>query len=128
VSLGRPRITSTTLLMWFGLLGAPAAWTLQHVAGFGLTVANCGPAAGADGRIHLDAWTIVVSAAAVLVTVAGLLAALATWRRTRDVGTEPPGARIHFLSLVALTTTPLFLCITVMTGLGVLFLDGCRQS
>ena len=127
MSLGRPRIT-TTLLMWFGLLGAPSAWTLQHVAGVGLTVANCGPAAGTGGRIHLDAWTIVVSAAAVVVTVAGLLAALATWRRTRDVGTEPPGSRIHFLALVALTTTPLFLCIMVMSAVGVVVLGGCRQS
>jgi hypothetical protein len=127
VTLARPRLT-TTLLMWLGLLGAPTAWTLQHVAGFGLTESHCGEAARPESPGHLSGWTIALSAAAVLVTLAGLLAALATWRRTRDVGTEPPGSRIHFLALVALTTTPLFLCIMVMSAVGVVVLGGCRQS
>jgi hypothetical protein len=118
----------TTVLMWLGLFAAPFAWTIQHIAGFGLTVANCEEASKHGWHIHLDAWTIVFTAGAVIVTVAGLIAALATWRRTKDVGTDPPGSRIHFLSIVALTTTPLFLAIMLMSGLGVLFLTGCRQS
>lgn len=117
-------------LMWLGLLGAPFAWTIQHVAGFGLTQANCNAAAKVPGgwHIHLHAWTIVFTAGAVLVTVAAFVAALVTWRRTKDAGTDPPGARIHFLSIISLTIIPLFLAIMLMSGLGVILSVGCRQS
>ena len=127
--LSRPRPDiALAALMWLGLLGPPFAWSIQHVAGYGLTEANCQEASKAGWQIHLDAWTIVFTGGAVIVTLAGLAAALVTWRRTKDAGTDPPGARIHFLSIVALTTTPLFLAIMVMSGVGVLFVTGCRQS
>ena len=29
-------------MQWFGLLGAPLAWTVQLVLGFGVTEARCG--------------------------------------------------------------------------------------
>jgi heme/copper-type cytochrome/quinol oxidase subunit 2 len=121
-------VSRTNLLMWFGLLGAPFAWTIQHIAGYGLTEANCQEAAKASWDIHLDAWTIVFTAGGVLVGLAGLVAAFVTWRTTREAGDHPPGARIHFLSIVSLTTTPLFLAIMLLSGLSVLVLTGCRQS
>lgn len=124
-----PRIGLTNAaLLWYGLFGAPFAWTIQHVAGIGFTEASCQEAAKHGWDISLDAWTIAFSAGAVLVSVGGLLAAFATWRRTKDVGSDPPGARVHFLSIIALTTTPLFLAIMLMSGLSVLFLTACRQS
>lgn len=126
--LPRPRIAATTALMWLGLLGAPFAWTIQHVIGAGLAEANCAEASHAGWNLHVDAWTVVFGAGAVIVGIAGLAAALITWRRTKDVGTDPPGARVHFLSIVALTTTPLFLAIMLLSSVSVLFLSGCRQS
>jgi hypothetical protein len=36
-NLARPE-----LLQWFGLFGAALAWTVQHVVGFGATLAHCG--------------------------------------------------------------------------------------
>jgi hypothetical protein len=122
------RVPLTTLLMWFGLLGPPAAWSIQHITGVGLTQGFCGVAAAPASDTGLDGWTLAVTIAAVVVTLAGFGAALATWWRTRDVGTDPPGSRIHFLAIVALTTTPLFLAIMVLSGLGVVYLNGCRQS
>jgi hypothetical protein len=122
------RPSLTTVLMWLGLLGPAFAWTIQHVAGVGLTQGFCGVEAAPGSGGHLDAWTIAVTAGAVVVSLAGLVAALATWRRTRDVGTDPPGARIHFLSIVALTTTPLFLAIMLLSGISALFVTGCQQS
>jgi heme/copper-type cytochrome/quinol oxidase subunit 2 len=128
VRLGRPQLT-TPLLMWFGLLGAPGAWALQHTAGIFLTEANCRAASTAGGwQIHLDAWTIVLTAGGLLIALAAGAAAVATFRRTRDQGEEPPASRIHFLSVVAITVTPLFIFIMLMSGLGVIFLVGCRQS
>jgi len=117
--------------MWFGLLGAPAAWTAQHVAGIWLTIGQCHDGtAGPSWRVHLDAWVIAVTAtAAVVAVLAGLSAALA-WRSTRDADDDdaPPSGRIHFLGIVGLTISPLFLAIILMSGLATVFLPQCVQS
>jgi hypothetical protein len=115
-------------LMWFGLLGPPLAWTVQHVAGIGISQGICGVSGAPTAPRGLDPWTIAVGAGGLIVGLAGLAAAIASWRQTRDVGTEPPGARVHFLTIVALTTTPLFVAIMILSGFSVLFLSGCTQS
>jgi hypothetical protein len=118
----------TSLLIWFGLFGAPAAWTLQHIVGYGLTEASCQEAGQVDWHISLDASTIVVTGAALLVGLASVAAAVVAVVRTRDAGTEPPGSRMRFLALVAITVAPLVLFIMVMSGAGVVVISGCRQS
>jgi hypothetical protein len=128
-----PKLKSLELLMWFGLLGAPTAWTLQLVAGYGLTEAACN-AAGTQWSTPVDAWTIVVTCAGAAVAVLAEAAAILAFRRTRNVegvgGSEepPPKGRIHFLAVVGMTISPLFLAIIVMSGLGSFVLDNCVQS
>ena len=119
------------LLMWFGLFAAPAAWALQHVSGIELQYAQChdntpGPAYG----IHVDAWTLVITIAAAAIAVLGGLASIAAWRATRDAEDDdaPPAGRIHFLSVIGMTITPLFLALILMAGLGEVFLPSCLQS
>jgi hypothetical protein len=112
-------------LLWLGVFGAPAAWTVQLVAGFALTQAECG-AAGWD--VHMDAWTLAVSAVAVVVAVAAEAAALLTFRATRDAGSEPPGARSRFLAVLGITIGPLFLAMILMGGIGAVVLVQCRQG
>jgi hypothetical protein len=115
--------------MWFGLCAPPAAWTVQHVTGIGISQGICGIEASASADpAGLNPWNVAVAIGALVIGVAGLIAAIVSWRDTRDVGTDPPGARIHFLTIVALTTTPLFLAIIVLSGFSDLFLSGCRQS
>lgn len=118
---------STGLLMGFGLLAPPLAWTLQHVAGFALTQASCGRA-GRGWDVHLDTWTVAVSAAALIVALAAAGAAAIAFRRTRDAGEAPPTSRVHFLSIVALTTTPLFVAIILMSSIGAVVLSPCSQG
>lgn len=122
------RVSATEALLWLGVLGAPLAWTVQHVAGFGLTEATCQAAGLSDTHLPLDAWTIVVTGATLVVALVAGAAAIVTLLRTRDAGSEPPGARIRFLATVAVTTTPLFVAIMLMSGLGTLFTTACRQS
>jgi heme/copper-type cytochrome/quinol oxidase subunit 2 len=118
-------------LMWFGLFGAPAAWAAQHVAGIWLTLAQChGNTAGPSWSLHLDAWVTAITAVAAAVAVLAGLSAASAWRSTReaDDSDPPPAGRIHFLGVVGLTISPLFLAIILMSGLGTVFLPQCVQS
>ena len=120
-----------TLLMWVGLFAAPAAWALQHVSGIELQYAQChdntaGPAFG----LNADPWALAITIVAAAVAILGGLAAVAAWRATREADDDdaPPAGRIHFLAVIGMTTTPLFLAIILMSGLGEVFLPSCVQS
>jgi hypothetical protein len=121
-------IARTPLLLWFGLLGPPLAWTFQHVAGFALTDAACsGP--GRTPEFTVDAWLIVVAAVGAAIALLGEIAAIVMFRRTRQASEEElPEARVHFMAVVAMTIGPLFLAIILMSGLGSILLSACRQS
>ena len=115
------------LLLWFGLLGAPFAWTLQHVFGFGLTQAACN-LASQQWSVPVDSLTLVATIAATVIVVLAGAAAVAAYVATRDAGTEIPGARVHFLATVGIVITPIFLCIVLMSGISVLVLPECHQG
>jgi hypothetical protein len=125
VRVPRPRLTVPAMLA-FGVLGAPAAWTTQHVTGFALTQAECSAAYRCD--VAFDGVTIAVMATAAAVALLAELSAIAVFRQTRDAGEEPPGSRIHFLAIVGMTIGPLFLAMILMSGLGAVFLAPCTQS
>ena len=65
--------------------------------------------------------------AATIAVLAGC-SAIAVFRATRDVGEDPPGSRIHFLSIVGMTIAPLFVAIILMSGVGSVVLTNCHQS
>lgn len=128
--MSEPRTdTRIRLLGWFALAGPPVAWATLHVLGYGVTEAACG-AAGPKLAPNVNVWTIALSAAAVLIAILAEVSAINVFRATRADSTDgaPPAGRIYFLSIVALTTTPLFFFIMVMDGVGVLALEKCQQS
>lgn len=119
--------------MWFGLLGAPGAWVVQHLVGYGVTEVACNPA-GSQWEVAVDGVTIAATATAAAVALLAGLTAVKVWRDTRPTegqgGAEepPPRGRTHFLATVGMVITPLFLFIIVMSGLGALILPHCQQS
>jgi hypothetical protein len=119
--------------MWFGLLGAPSAWAIQHVTGFALTQARCNEA-GVHSGLDLNAWTLAVTLVAASLAVLAELAAIKVFRDTSPSegqgGAEepPPRGRIHFLATTGIVISPLFLFIILMSGLGAVFLPECTQS
>jgi hypothetical protein len=119
---------SESALMWFGVLGAPIAWTVQHVTGYALTEAACNEAAKGGWNVHMDAWVIAVSAAAAVAAAAAGVAAVVTFLATRDAGDELPRARVKFLAIIGVTITPLFFAMIVMSGLGSVLLSQCQQG
>jgi hypothetical protein len=124
---------SRELLSWFGLLGAPAAWTLQFLLGFSLSEAACNEA-GTRWGVPVDGAAVVATVVAATIAVLAGLAALAVFRETRHArgpgGDEeaPPLGRVHFLATVGVAVSPLFLFIIVMNGVGVAVLANCQQS
>lgn len=127
----RLRRPSADLLMWTGLFAAPAAWSGQHITGLWLEIARCHDrAAGAATGIPVDAITIVVGAAAATLATIGLVAAFAAWRTARDSDDDdpPPPGRIHFMGVIGMTISPLFLAMIVMSSAGGVAIMECVQS
>ena len=119
------------LFAWLGVLGPPFAWALQHLGGFAVGLADCPDGTRGPGwNVPVDAVTIALGAAmAVFATLCGV-AAVAAWRATReaDEADAPPTGRIHFLAMIGMTVTPLFLAMIAMSSAGALAFHGCTQS
>jgi hypothetical protein len=115
--------------MWFAVLGAPFAWGVEFAVGYWATQTQCG-VAGEGWSVHVDLWGAVLMGVAFVVALAAGLTSLGLFRGTRQAETEgsPPDGRVHFLSIVGLTVTALFILIIVMTGIGVVIVPDCRQS
>jgi len=124
-------LRSPSVLVWVGLFAAPFAWAAQHVAGIETTISQCHDnTAGPAWDVPVDPVVIATTAVAACVAVLGGLAAVSVWRATRgiDDSDAPPPGRNHFLAIIGMTITPLFLAIILMSGLGSTFMSGCVQS
>lgn len=119
---------SPAALSFYGCFFAPAAWGLQHWIGFSINQARCnGPGRAAA---PVDAVTLGALIFAFVVSLLGLGAAFAAYRATKEIPEQgpPPGGRVHFMAVIGMSITPLFMCIFLMSGIGTFFLDVCRQS
>lgn len=120
-----------SLLAWIGVFFPPFAWAAQHVAGYATGLADCPDNTRGPGwNVPVDALTIIIGGtAAALVLVGGVCAFLAWWAsREADDDDAPPAGRVHFLSVIGLTITPLFLAIVLMSSAGAIIANGCTQS
>jgi hypothetical protein len=116
------------VFQWFGLLGAPLAWTGQLLLGFGFVEGSCNSSGDLWG-IAPSTWEIAVTAAAVAVALAAEGAALAVWRETSRIeGDGPPVGRVRFFAAGSLVVGVVFLGVILMSGLGATHLAGCRQG
>ncbi len=119
-------------LVWFAVLGGPAAWALQFLFALQFGLARC---ESPDGRFQLpvEAISAALGAAGLLVGVLAELAAIAVFRATREDEHTQDAAqiatgRLHFLAAVAITVNPLTSTICAMVAIGVPLLGLCHQS
>ncbi|HEY2601048.1 MAG TPA: hypothetical protein VGI67_05795 [Thermoleophilaceae bacterium] len=119
----------TELLLWGGVLAAPAAWTIEHVLGYGVTEAACGTA-GAGSPVPTHTWLALATALGAALALAGIVAAALSLRSVWGSGNDapPPPGRIWFMSVCGLVLSPLFLLIILLDGIGALLLGGCHQG
>jgi hypothetical protein len=116
---------------WLGVLGPPFAWALQHVAGYAVGLADCPDNARGPGwSVPVDALTIAIGGTTAIVAALCGAAAVAAWRAARDADESdaPPAGRIHFLAMIGMTITPLFLAMIAMSSAGAIAASGCTQS
>jgi hypothetical protein len=119
------------LFAWLGVLGPPFAWAVQHIAGYSVGLADCPDNARGPGwSVPVDALTIAIGGATALVAALCGVAAVTAWRTTRDADESdaPPAGRIHFLAVIGMTITPLFLAMIAMSSAGAIVMNGCTQS
>lgn len=121
--------------LWFGLLGAPFAWTLQELVNVALASNACYPH---DVPLPSPLWngltglTLGVEVVAIVLCIAAAVVAFATWRRT---GSEKPGdahqllgsgdGRTRFMAMAGMMTSVLFLIGTALATLNVTSIPAC---
>ena len=137
------RAHASLAALWFGLFGAPAAWTVQTLVNLSVAAHGCFPQLA-----PLDVPTVAVRTVVALVSVAAVLvSALATavawraWSRTRHEHQEGSGAgqahghdaalletgegRTRVMALAGVLTSATFLLVAVVHGLTVLLVGPC---
>ena len=118
-------------LAWIGCFGPPVIWATQHIAGYLVALSDCpdntrGPGWG----VPVNTVTIILGATAAVLTLLCGAGAVVAWRATRDADDDekPPAGRIHFLSVIGMTITPLFFAIIVMSSAGAIYFQECVQA
>lgn len=123
--------------LWFGLFGAPLAWSLQLMVAYALAAHSCFPARAPLSRPTLgalDGIELALGAAALAVAAAAGVTALRSWRATRGELGHETGAmlevgegRTHFMAFAGVMTSALFLLAVLLNGASVLLLPACAR-
>ena len=131
-------------LLWFGLVGAPAAWTVQTLVDLAVASHGCYPRLfplAAPILSGLRGIALTVSVAALIIYIIAGLAAVRTWSQTRHEHQGSSGAgqkhapatalletgegRTRFLALSAVMTSVVFTIAVLAHGVSVLLVGPC---
>lgn len=123
------------LVLWFGVLGGPLAWTVHMIAVWSINELTC--ASGNDEVNGLPLATALLAwvVAPGLVTLAAMGVCLWTWRRlgraqatgTLDEERARAFARARVLVFVAMVVDILFLAIIVLDGVNITVFPPCLR-
>ena len=123
--------------LWFGLFGAPAAWSIQMLADYSTNAHGCFPrmyplGSPTMGAARMSLVLSLVSAAAVAIGIAALVVALRSYMETRHEGRgeahellEVGEGRTRFMALSGVMLSTLFLLASLMHAASVLLLAEC---
>jgi hypothetical protein len=121
--------------LWFGLFGAPVAWSLQLLSSYALVAHGCYPAAVPRAMpIVAGLRTVVLGGGGVALLIA-LVAGGIAWRSWGAMRGEPHGAnegmlktgedRTRFMALAGILLSAVFLLGIVMNAIPVVLLRPC---
>jgi hypothetical protein len=122
-------------LLWFGLFGAPAVWTIQELVGYILAAHACFPHMAPRATPALGGlWVLELGLGIAALIVAGLAGwmALRSWRAVRP---RHPGAgtaqvdigegRARFMALAGILVSGMFLLGILMNVLPIFLVAPC---
>jgi hypothetical protein len=125
----------TPAALWFGLFGAPVAWSLQLLASYALVAHGCYPDAEPMTMPVIPGLRALVLATGVAALAVALLAAGAAWRSWRAAQHEHKGGhealleagegRTRFMALSGMLLGAVFVLGIVMNVVPLLLLRPC---
>ena len=123
--------TTQSVLLWFGILGAPLAWTAQVIFAPDLAEILCYTGARQSGQgevygLPLRPVLTVFSAALALIAVAGIVVSFSCWRRTKGRDATP-GQRARWMALSGIFVSTLFLLAMVINFFPLGMLGACER-
>ncbi len=131
----RGRVSS--FVLWFGLFGAPAAWSVQLLVNYPMAAHTCFPrliplASPTIGHGGLTTATTIVSIVAILVAIAAGVAAIAAWRQTSGESggqahwlLDTGEGRTRFMAASGLMTSGLFLLAIIVHTISIFTVAQC---
>ena len=119
-------------LLWFGVLGAPLAWTVELVAGYSLEEwFACSPATSTPGDIlglDVRAVALGISLATVVVAVAAGLVSLRCLRRIEPDATDRVHQRARWMAIAGIMNSTLYGLAIVTSMFAPLILRVCETT
>jgi hypothetical protein len=115
-------------LQWIGLAAGVLAWSVEHIAGYALTAAECGSSPAPLG-LGNDWWQGIFMAAGIAVLTGAELCAITVLRRTRHADPmDVAPARMRFFAISAVLANGLLLWIVVLSGIASIADPLCRNA
>lgn len=122
----------SSALLWFGALGAPAAWTVQLIVNYSLEEwFACAPATTVRGEVlgvGVPTTALVVTSATTLIALAAGLVSLRCYRRITDGPADEVGSRARWMALAGMMNSVLYLIVILASVGPPLLLDVCESS
>jgi hypothetical protein len=123
--------------LWYGVFGAPLAWSLQELYGYAAMAHGCYPRRFPLSELTSAGWwwsSVIVSIVTVAIGAGALVTAIRNWERTRE---EKPGrhtealeigeGRTRFMSISGVMLAAFFLLASLLTGAALVVLPACGR-
>jgi hypothetical protein len=120
IAVPRSNHQSSTVSVWFALLGGHVAWTLHLLVGYFLVSLSCLP--GLRFRLfELNGFLLLIWLLTLATAVLACAATVTGWRDWRQEGTSWRG----FVALTGMLLSGLFCATIVLQGVPLFFLAPC---
>jgi len=123
-------LSPRSFALWFGVLAPPLAWGIHLVLGDLIFELGCSPGAGGAGilGLSLEAWALIETVVAGLITVAAGAMALAAWRHLRATSNGTGWNRAHAMALAGMGSAFVYVALIAYGSLAPVFLNRCSTS
>ncbi|HYI45805.1 MAG TPA: hypothetical protein VE174_10160 [Actinomycetota bacterium] len=126
------REASGSALLWFGVLGGPAAWVVQLSINYSLEEwFACSPGSATSGLIlgmRVPAIAFVVTGALAALALAAGIVSVGCFRKTRGARDSEVGSRARWMALAGIMNSVLYFIIILASFGPPILLGVCESS